>query len=177
MALQDIDALEQDVLAEKSREYILAERQCRISLSKDWPRDVPLEWHPGGSKGQKSVIPLRPGKSVVQPLPKAKAWFGPFDVYFEIRTADEKKKELLRDLWRSEKERYLNRYDYPRGNGRGAKPDMTPSGPHRSPDVTVTILEADGTESEPLRLHELYKIGEFDPLKDSFVTKEAVEER
>jgi hypothetical protein len=32
----------------------------------------------------------------------------------------------------------------------------------------MTIIGADENESEPIRLHEIYKIGEWDPLKETF---------
>jgi ABC-type hemin transport system substrate-binding protein len=51
-----------------------------------------------------------------------------------------------------------------------------PTGPHRSPDVTITIIENDGTENEPIRLYQMYKIGEFDPLVDTFGNKETAEQ-
>ena len=176
MALQGLDELERDSSSDQIAAFVLSERQCRITLAADWPRIVPLEWHPG-KVGKPSVIPLHPGKSVIQPIGKAQCWFGPFAAYVDMRTTtDEKQKQRLRDVYKAERERYLNRYDYPRGDGRGAKPIMTPSGPHRSPDVTITILDADGTESEPIRLYELYKIGEFDPIKDTFFQKETVEQ-
>lgn len=176
MALLSIEELDRDAASEQAKQFILAERQCRMTLAADWPRPVALEWHPG-KVGQRTMLWLHPGKSIVQPIGKVQCWFGPFPVYFQIRVeTDEKKKQRLRDTWKTERERYLNRYDYPRGTGRGVKPDMTPSGPHRSPDVTVTILEADGTESEPIRLYELYRLGEFDPLKDTFIQKESAEQ-
>jgi hypothetical protein len=176
MAMQGLDELERDTSSDQIEAYVLSERQCRITLAADWPRIVPLSWHPG-KLGKPSVIPLHPGKSVIQPLGKAQCWFGPFAASLDIRTAtDEKKKQHLRDLWKAERARYLDRYDYPRGDGRGAKPIMTPCGPHRSPDVTITILEADGSESEPIRLYEIYKIGEFDPIKDTFFAKETIEQ-
>ncbi len=176
MALVGIEELDRDTSSEQIAAYVLSERQCRMTLAADWPRIVPLAWNPG-KVGKPSVIPLHPGKSVVQPLGKAQCWFGPFAAYVDMRTTtDEKQKQLLRDRFKAERERYLNLYDYPRGDGRGARPIMTPSGPHRSPDVTVTILNADGTECEPIRLYELYKIGEFDPLKDTFLVKETPEE-
>lgn len=176
MALLSIEELDRDTATEQAKQFVLSERQCRMTLAADWPRPVPLAWHPGVI-GQRTLLWLNPGKSITQPLPKVQCWFGPFPVYFEIRTAvDEKKKQQLRDLWKSERDRYLNRYDYPRGDGKGVKPVMTPCGPHRSPDVTVTILEDDGAESEPIRLYELYRIGEFDPLIDTFVAKESAEQ-
>lgn len=176
MAMHGLDELDRDTSSDQIAAYVLSERQCRITLAADWPRMVPLTWHPG-KVGQRSMIPLHPGKSVIQPLGKAQCWFGPFAASLDIRSVtDEKKKQQLRDTWKAERERYLNRYDYPRGDGRGVKPIMTPSGPHRSPDVTITILEADGSESEPIRLYEIYKIGDFDPIKDSFVAKETPEQ-
>lgn len=167
----DIDTLDREALEQTSQHVVEAEKQCRITLSADAQRSIPLGWH--GGRGHKyTEIALHPGKSVVQPLSKAQAWFGPFSVPYEYAlTNDETRKEALRAFWNAEKARYLQRYDYPRVSHR----DMRPAGPHRSPDVTVTILEADGSESEPIRLHELYKIGEFDPIKDTFAQEESVE--
>ena len=176
MALLSIEELDRDALTEQAKQVVLAERQCRMTLAQSWPRPVALEWHPG-LVGHRSLLWLNPGKSLVQPLSKVQCWFGPFAVYLDYRSAvDERKKSQLRDLYNSEKKRYLERYDYPRGDGKGAKPILTPTGPHRSPDVSVTILEADGTENETIRLYELYHIGEFDPIKDSFVVAESAEQ-
>lgn len=179
MAVLSIEDLESEAILRQAKGIVEAERQCRISLAATWPRAVPLDWNAGGPNGRRTVIPLEPGKSVVQPLPKAQVWFGPFAIPMEFATADERRKDHLRKFWADEKARYLNRFGYPHKKS-GYHPDMTPIGPHLSPDVTITILEADGSESDPIRLYELYKIGEFDPLKDEFgihETADQVEER
>lgn len=160
----------------ESKEVVQGEKQCRITLSPSAPHSIELPWH-GGKGSRPTVIVLEPGKSVVQPLSRSQVWFGPFAKYAEYEAStDEKHRADLRDFITLETERYLKRYDYPRGDGRGYHPDMRPTAPHRSPDVTVTILEADGSEQEPIRLHELYEIGEFDPLKDTFGPKETPED-
>lgn len=173
MSVMDIDALDRQVLRDQSKDVIEAERQCRITLAADALHPVDLEWNPGGRNGKLTRITLEPGKSVVQPLSKAQVWFGPFAVPLEYaQTDDERRKEGLRNFWATEKARYLNRYDYPRKSAK----EMAPTGPHRSPDVSVTIIEADGSEHEPIRLHQLYKIGEWDPNKDSFAPQETADE-
>ena len=175
MAILDIETIDRETIEEQSKGVVEAEKQCRIALSADAPRAVDLNWHPGRG-GHLSIIKLEPGKSVVQPLSKAQAWFGPFAVPLEYKnTTDERRKEALRQFWATEKARYLNRYDYERPTS-VSKGGYEPIGPHRSPDVTVTIIESDGTEHEPIRLYQLYKIGEFDPIKDTFGPKESIEE-
>lgn len=175
MAVQDLDAIDRDALAEQSKGVIEAEKQCRITLAKDAPVAVDLSWH-GGRGSRQSVIRLEPGKSAVQPLSKAQAWFGPFAVPAEyLQASDEGHKERLKRFWAQEKARALNKFDYERPLS-VSKGGYEPIGPHRFPDVTVTILEADGTELPSIRLHDLYKIGEFDPLKDTFGPKQSADE-
>jgi hypothetical protein len=175
MSVQAIEDLDSAVIEEQSRGVIEAEKQCRITLSKNAPRAIPLAWH-GGRGHRQTEIKLLPGQTVVQPLSKAQVWFGPFAVPIEFAaTTDERRKESLRQFWATEKARYLNRYDYPRPSS-VSKQGYEPIGPHRSPDVTVVIVDADGTESPPIRLHELYKIGEYDPLKDTFGNQETAEQ-
>lgn len=167
----DIADFDRQDLIERSKDAIQADKQCRIALAATATIALPLLWNAGGRTGRDTIITVEPGKSVVQPLSKAQAWFGPFTVPSEYRGADERRKEKLRKFWADEKARYLNRYDYPRPLS-VAKGGYEPIGPHRSPDVTITIIEADGSENAPIRLYELYKIGEFDPLKDSFGDQE-----
>lgn len=170
-----IEELDREALIDHSKVTVAADRQVRITLHPDAKQPLPLFWNAGGKHGRDTVITIEPGKSTVQPLSKAQAWFGPFSVPLEFRGADEKRKEKLRHFWATEKERYLKRYDYPRPTSM-QKDGYEPIGPHRSPDVIVTIIEDDGTELPPIRLHQLYKIGEWDPLKDSFGVKEDVNE-
>jgi len=173
MSIEELDRRTQD---DKHVQIFEPEKQCRITLAADWPRVVELPWFAG--KGSRpTLIELKPGESVVQPISKAQVWFGPFAAPMEYaNSVDERHKERVKMFWSQEKERYLSRYDYPRGNGRGEKPDMTPVGPHRSPDVTITIIEPDGEEHQPIRLYQLYKLGDWDPLKDTFVQRESPEE-
>jgi hypothetical protein len=177
MEIADIESLDHEITAQKAKGVVEAERQCRITLATTWPRMVPLEWNPGGTNGRKSVIALYPGQSVVQPLSKAQCWFGPFSLPGEFKhTTDEKRREALKSFYAREKKRYLDRYDYERGTGMGYKPSMTITGPHRSPDVNITIIEADGAEGTPICLHQLYKIGEWDPMKSMFEARETPEQ-
>ena len=158
MSIEELDRRTQD---DKHVQIFEPEKQCRITLAADWPRVVELPWFAG--KGSRpTLIELKPGESVVQPISKAQVWFGPFAAPMEYaNSVDERHKERVKMFWSQEKERYLSRYDYPRGNGRGEKPDMTPVGPHRSPDVTITIIEPDGEEHQPIRLYQLYKLGDW----------------
>lgn len=171
-----LSRMDRERVLDASKDVVQGEKQCRITLSPDAPHALELSWH-GGRGSRATMIVLEPGKSIVQPLGKAQAWFGPFSLYAEYEnTHDERKRNDLAQFISTETKRFLDRYDYPRGDGRGYHPDMRPSGPHRAPDVTVTILEADGTEQEPIRLHELYEIGAFDPLRETFTVKESTED-
>lgn len=164
-------------------EQATVQKMCQVSLSAHWPteekpRAHELSWCVGrvnpGQPGRTVQI-LRPGKSLVLPLDKVRAWFGPFDMFriYENECKRSPRDERLiggleADIAR-ESARYLTLYDYPY-DGRGNKPDMTPIGPHRSPDVTITILNEDGENDEPIRLYEIYGIGEFD--EREFKTRE-----
>jgi hypothetical protein len=157
----------------QARESTVIEKMCRITLSKDSPR--PYEWSHCTGRGPRTTTRqiLKPGESLVRTLDMAESHFGPFSRFAEyMNTTDERLLDALRDRISIESARYLMRYDYPRESGEGYKPKMTPTGPHRSPDMTMTVIAADGTESEPIRLYEVYGIGEFDDLKDSFAPKE-----
>jgi hypothetical protein len=149
----------------------VVERLCRITLSKSAPRPIELRWL-RDRFSKETLILLKPGQTVEQPLNKCHSWFGPFYRYAEyesaIKKGEEKVAAVLRDHIATETARYLNRYDYPRGNGRGSQPDMQPVGPHRSPDVTIQVLDPEGHHDAPIRLHEVYGVGDFDDLKDTF---------
>lgn len=174
--VRDIADLDREMIDTHTKGVVEADKQCRIRLADDAESGINLEWNPGGRNGKLSIIRVEPGKSVVQPLSKAMAWFGPFAVPLEfMQTTDERKREHLRKFWNEEKSRYLNRFDYPRGDGRGQQADMRPTGPHRAPHVIVTIINDDGSESEPIDTHALYKIGEYDPIKGQFAVRESEE--
>jgi hypothetical protein len=182
----NIEELLHEQTVNKANEYAEAEKQCRIHLAADWKADEPerlrnvlLTWNPGGPRGRDSLIILKPGHAVVQPLWRAQSWFGPFALWFDFEKAEsDKERQHILDKYKAEKYRYLMRYGYPMGNGRGQNPDMTPVGPHRSPDVTVTVIDSEGNDLKPMRLHEVYGIGEFDkayPL-ESFGHRETPQE-
>lgn len=138
------------------------EQLVRITLAKDAARPIELKWLIGLGHKQTLTI-LRAGASVTWPLNKARAEFGPFDMFdLYEKESEMKAREWLREHIASETARYLNRYDYPRTAGEGSKPVMTPTGPHRSPDITITMLNPDGTDRIAYRLHEVYGIGEFE---------------
>jgi hypothetical protein len=173
----DIDDIDSRSVELKSQGYIDAERQVKIYLAASAPAPIKLEWNAGGRNGRQTIIELKPGHMIVQPLGKAEAWFGPFSKPKEYaQTSDERKRESLRNLYRTERERYLLRYDWPRMSGRGQQPNMQKGGHHRSPDIIVTIVNADGTEEVPISLHQLYKIGEWDPEKDTFGIVESADD-
>ena len=166
--------IDQERSLEKVTDAVENAKMCRITLAADAPRDLPLRWL-SGVKARESLIILKRGQSVVQPRDKTRAWFGPFDlfkVYEETR--DERKLNELRELIATESARYLSLYGYPMDHGLKTKSiDLTPSGPHRSPDVTITVLNADGSEDAPVRLYEIYGLGEFDENQATFMKPES----
>ena len=162
----------------------VVERTCRITLAHDWPtpqkpRPIELRWRRDRFT-RESLIILKPGQTVEQPRDKCRSWFGPFDLFEEyeeaLRKGDEKVAVMLREHIASETARYLTRYDYPRGNGRGQYPDMTPIGPHRSPDVSLQVMDPEGDHGPVIRLYKVYGVGEFDDLKDTFRAPETEEQ-
>ena len=171
----DIDALDRDALLASSKDVVEQEKQVRITLHPDAPREYNFDWHPGKG-GRRTVLVVKPGQSIVQPLGKAQSHFGPFDMPRQYAQAtDERLRERIKHDWVVEKTRALARFDYVRPLS--VKRDgYEPIGPHRFPHIIVTILEPDGTEHKPMDLHELYKIGEWDPLKDTFGPQETVEQ-
>jgi hypothetical protein len=158
----------------RTKESVQVETMVLVTLSAEAKSAIDLAWCKGlGSK--RTLIVLKPGESVQQPLDKTRAWFGPWDRFAEYEVCrDEAITEVLRDHIAIESARFLNGFDYPRGTGRGYNPSMDPVGPHRAPDVVLTKLFSDGTRGEPIRIHEVYGIGEFDDLK--FDHKPSVEE-
>jgi hypothetical protein len=155
-----IEDLEQQ--PESVEQFLEPPRQVRITLSASATAPLRLDWNIGGKTGRNTTLFVKPGGSVVQPLAKAEVWLGPFSTPERyLKAKDEAERSRLKDFWRLEKARVLNKWDYPRPQNH-MKDGTNPTGPHRFPDVSVTILEADGSELEPMRLHQLYKLGEFD---------------
>lgn len=174
LTLADLDA---NVERKESEETEQRQRQVRVTLSKDAPHRIDLSWNTGGRFGRREPLYLNPGKSVVLPLDRASAFFGPFAWILELETAtDEQRRSALKYTIQKESQRILNQYDYDRPLSKG-KDGYEPIGPHRFPDVTVTIINADDSEEGPLRLHEIYRVGEFDPLKDQLVPRESIAEK
>lgn len=172
MSVDILEELERVTPSAESAQTVDTQLMVRLTLAPSWARAVDVKWNPGRG-GQKFHKRLEPGESMIWPLDKAMAEFGPFGVLEEfVGCTDERRKAKLREFWAEEKRRALDRYDYPRASHR----DRTPTGAHRFPDLTVVIMHADGEESKPIRLHEVYKIGEFDPMKDSFGVAESVED-
>jgi hypothetical protein len=162
------DKIDRERSLSQSREPKMIEQLCRIELAADAPSHLDIPWCEG--LGKKTILyVLEPGKSIVWPLNRTRAYFGPFDLEDEYeKTTDEKKIKELRDIISTEKARYVNRYDYPRSR------EGQPIGPHRSPDVTISIIGADGRNEKPVRLYEMYGLGEFDDYQ--FDHKPTVEE-
>jgi len=174
LTLADLDA---NLERQEVEETELQHRTVRVALAKNAPHRINLSWNAGGRFGTREPLYLNPGKSVVLPLDRASHFFGPFAWMLELQTCtDEQRRAALKYTIDTESRRVLNRYDYERPLQKG-KDGYEPIGPHRFPDVTVTILNADGSEEEPMRLHQLYCKGEFDPLKDQLVPRETIEAR
>lgn len=155
---------------------------CRVALAENANRAVELSWLRGlGAK--KELLILRPGKSLDLPLDRCHIWFGPFDRFAEYEEEinrpipNEKVIGVLRDHISNETARILNQWGYPY-KGRGYHPDMTPIGPHRFPDVTITVMNAEGEDDAPIRCHEVYGVGEFDETEfASMDSEEAIRNR
>lgn len=141
-------------------------RQCRIELGPNRTTPLALPWNLMGKKTVFVLSPVQGGKRMcVVPLERAQAWFGFFTLERAIdQERDPKRKNLLLNTYREERERALNTWgDYPRP--RKLSEGTEPIGPHRFPDVICTVIEQDGTEWDPIRLHEQYRIGDFDTLQ------------
>jgi hypothetical protein len=173
-----LDDIDNERILHRGSDPTAPEEMCRVHLSKQWVRPVILAWCAGHNQGnmnppaRETRLIVNPGKSVEQPLSKVRAWFGPFDLYEKYATMeDSPTREMLRSHIALETARAVLRYDWPKGNGRGYHPDMMPVGHNRMPDVSITVLDPEGNHPEPIRIYQLYKLGEFDPLKDTFVAK------
>lgn len=177
MATLTLADLDFNVERKEAEEVEERQRTVRITLTKSAAHRVDLSWNIGGRFGRREPLFLYPGKSVVLPLDRASHFFGPFAWILELQTCtDEARRSALKYTIMTESERVLKRYDYDRPLSKG-KDGYEAIGPHRFPDVTVQILNADDTEEEPMRLHEVYRIGEFDPLRDQLVPRETLEKR
>ena len=174
LTLADLDA---NVEQREAEEIEQRQRQVRVALSKDAPHRLDLSWNQGGRNGKREPLYLYPGKQVVLPLDRASAFFGPFAWILELQTCqDEARRAALKYTIHREAKRILDQYDYDRPLSKG-KEGYEPIGPHRFPDVTVTIINADESEEEPMRLHRLYQKGEWDPLKDQLVPRETLADK
>ena len=157
----------------------IADRMAIVHLAKTDPRAaLDMSWNigvVGRQRGRRIPKLLERGKSITLPLDKVVGFFGPFMIQRDLE--DETDERRIRDgsqFFEEERQRIIRMYgDYPRpfklseGN--------QPTGPCRLPHVVVTIIEADGTKSEPFDLHEVYRVGEFDVdgLRPSDFTREA----
>lgn len=124
-----------------------------------------FKFHGGRGSRRARDIDLFKGKSIDVDIKRARAWLGWFTVPHDIEgERNETKVREMNEFFAIERARTLLTFgDYPRPRKYGDGID--PIGPHRMPDFVATVIEADGSEWEPIRLHELYKIGEFDPLQ------------
>ncbi len=169
-----LDDIDRDRLFKRAEEAPTApETTCRVTLAQDWPRAVELKWC-GGFRQRETILLLHPGKTLEQPIGKIRAWFGPFDLHLDyLEMPDGTKRERLRDFIAMEITRFVLRYDWPRGNGRGLNPNMEKMGHNRAPDVSILKLDPEGKHGKPIRIYEVYKLGEFDPEKDNFKTRKS----
>lgn len=152
------------------------ETTCRITLAKDWPKPVELKWC-AGYRQRETILMLHPGKTLEQPIGKTRAWFGPFDLHLDyLEMPDGPKREKMRDFIAMEITRFVMRYDWPRGTGRGLNPNMEKVGHNRAPDVAIQKLDPEGQHPKAIRIYEVYKLGEFDPEKDNFKTRKSAAE-
>ena len=151
-------------------------RQCRIELGPTRTTPVVLPWQLGAKKTTFVLDPAKNRTKCVVPLERAQAWLGFFTFPTLMESEkDPRRKDAMQRTYREERERALTTWgDYPRP---ARLADGThPIGPHRFPDLVVTVLEQDGTEWEPIRLHEQYSLGEFDTLQFTDVIAERDEE-
>jgi hypothetical protein len=173
ITLANLDAA---VETREERDVEQRQRTVRVTLSKQAKHRVDLSWNPGGRFGRKQPLFLQPGHTVVLPIDRAGHFFGPFAQMLELETVtEEDRREQLVQTIRNETKRVLNQYDYERPLSKG-KDGYEPIGPHRFPDVSVVIVNADDTEEKPMRLHELYQIGDWDPLRDQLVKRESIDD-
>ena len=172
-----LDEIDRERLFKRAEEAQTSpETTCKIALAKDWPRPVELRWC-AGYRQRETILLLHPGKSLEQPIGRTRAWFGPFDLHLDyLAMPDGPKRENMRDFISQEITRFVMRYDWPRGTGRGLNPNMEKAGHNRAPDVTIQKLDPEGNHPEPIRIYEIYKLGEFDPEKDNFKTKKSAAE-
>lgn len=171
MALPSIEELEREAIPEKTLRAESLEKQVRITYN--GPADsYILKWHAGKGHEETQKV-LKAGESVVRPVWQARCWLGPFDAYFDfLRTPkdDVAKRQYFKDLFAAERDRLLNRFDWPRAGWRDRhSPSMEKTGHNRMPDFTVEMLDDAGDVlGKPIRLYELYKIGEYDPEIEQF---------
>ena len=172
-----LDEIDRERLFKRAEEAVTTpETTCRITLAADWPRPVELRWCAGRMQ-RETIVLLHPGKTLEQPIGRVRAWFGPFDLHLDyLAMPDGPKRERMRDFISLEITRFVSRFDWPRGNGRGLNPNMEKVGHNRAPDVTIQKLDIEGNHPDPIRIYEIYKLGEFDPEKDNFGTKKSVAE-
>jgi hypothetical protein len=161
------DKIDRERSLTRSREVKTIEQLCRITLAADAPHHYDIPWCEG--LGRRTVLyVLEPGKSIIWPKNKTVSFFGPFDLEEEYeRTTDERKLNELREIISTEKARYVNRYDYPRGKSGEIL------GPHNSPDVTIELLGSEGNAERSWRLYEIYGLGEFDDVRFDHKPSEA----
>lgn len=143
-----------------------ANRRVRIALHRDDPHDKwVFRFHPGrGARRPNRPIELLKGKAIEVDVKRARAWLGWFTIPHDLQgEKDETKVREMRVFWDLERSRTLNAFgDYPRP--RKVADGTDPIGPHRMPRFVITVTEGDGTQWEKIDLHELYGIGEYDPL-------------
>ena len=155
---------------EDQRSHIL-NRQVRIALHPNAKtKELTLPWYTGrpskNTPGHKSERTIKKNAKTAQTVPVQQAWgwFGYFTVLHDMENEpDEAKRSELQALYDLGKKLTLQYYDYLRPTK--IEDGTMPIGPHRLPDVVLTVIEDDGTEWEPIRLHEMYGVGDFDKMQ------------
>lgn len=176
-AVAEVDAIDLD-------EAISADenRRVRIQFHKN-AKHKKWTFKYNGGKGARPSRPiiLEEGKYIEVDIKRARAWLGWFTILHDIEgETDTKKRKEMEQFFDLERVRTLNTFgDYPRP--RKVADGMDPIGPHRMPDFVVTVSEGDGEKWAPIRLHEMYGIGEYDPLTfvdpQAAINEELAEER
>jgi hypothetical protein len=153
---------EETVRAQEKESNLKMQRMVEVRLGPDWPRPIVLNWNQGiigKTIGAKTRRVVKPGQSTLLDIARAQSYFGMFTLPRDIEDVyDEKKREDLLAQFRLEKTRALLFWgDFPRAQNH-ERDGNEPLGPHRFPDVFVTVIEADGDKWPEMGLRELYEL-------------------
>lgn len=143
-------------------------RSCRVELASSWAHPITIAWK-RDARTQRVGVRLQPGKTVNVPLEYAMAEFGMFNIpqLIEEETDVRRKQKLAEQYVESIARSILRWGDYPRLAHYAAGMTYEAIGPARFPDITVTIIDPQGEiEYEPIRLRDLYDLGEYIDVED-----------